>query len=191
LVETLPRTRDSRALILRAARQEFAEHGFAGARMARVAQAANVNKQLIFYYFKSKTGLYSAATQAPPPTADIEPAGRAGPPERLRQVVNRLATYLEERPEIAMALHDREADLRVHGAGREFASTALRELTEVISRGQGMGYFRDDLDPSLASRQALALVTGLHALGTGPADGLDAARWGSAASDLLVRAFAW
>jgi AcrR family transcriptional regulator len=184
----MTRARDSKALILGAARREFAEHGYAGARVARVAELAKVNKQLIFYYFKSKTGLYAAAT-APPDAEAESPAGDT-PPNRLRHVLNRLASYLAARPEIAMALGDREAAFR-GGAAQEFVRAALQELTEVISRGQGMGYFRDDLDPGLGARQSLALLTGERALTPHSADGMDASRWSAAASDLLLRAFAW
>ena len=52
---------NARALrIVDAARREFARAGFDGARMDRVARAAAVNKQLLFYYFQSKRGLFNA-----------------------------------------------------------------------------------------------------------------------------------
>jgi len=51
---------ESRAAILRAAAQEFAELGIAGARTDAIARAARVNKALIYYYFKDKETLYGA-----------------------------------------------------------------------------------------------------------------------------------
>ena len=51
---------ESRAAILRAAAQEFAEHGIAGARTDAIAHAANVNKALLYYYFRDKETLYGA-----------------------------------------------------------------------------------------------------------------------------------
>jgi TetR/AcrR family transcriptional regulator len=50
----------SRAALLDAALTEFAEHGFAGARVAAIADRAGVNKQLISYHFGGKLGLYRA-----------------------------------------------------------------------------------------------------------------------------------
>src|SRR5712664_1450898 len=50
----------SRAAILRAAAQEFAEHGIAGARTEAIAREARVNKALLYYYFKDKETLYGA-----------------------------------------------------------------------------------------------------------------------------------
>ncbi len=44
--------------ILRAAKKEFSERGFSGARMSGIARRAAVNKALIHYYFKDKETLY-------------------------------------------------------------------------------------------------------------------------------------
>jgi TetR/AcrR family transcriptional regulator len=51
---------ESRAAILQAAAQEFAENGIAGARTDAIAHAAKVNKALLYYYFQDKETLYSA-----------------------------------------------------------------------------------------------------------------------------------
>src|ERR1700721_4224276 len=49
--------------ILRAAIREFSEHGLAGAPTEAIAESAHVNKALLYYYFKSKSGLYQAAIE--------------------------------------------------------------------------------------------------------------------------------
>jgi AcrR family transcriptional regulator len=49
---------ESRAAILQAAAREFAEHGVAGARTDAIAREAQVNKALLYYYFKDKETLY-------------------------------------------------------------------------------------------------------------------------------------
>jgi AcrR family transcriptional regulator len=57
------RPRDARAtseLILTAATSEFARHGYAGARIDRIADAAGANKRLIYLYFGDKDRLYAA-----------------------------------------------------------------------------------------------------------------------------------
>jgi TetR/AcrR family transcriptional regulator len=51
---------ESRAAILQAAAHEFAEHGIAGARTDAIAREAEVNKALLYYYFKDKETLYDA-----------------------------------------------------------------------------------------------------------------------------------
>jgi TetR/AcrR family transcriptional regulator len=60
-----PRTAGaSRSAILEHAIAEFAAMGVAGARTAAIAEAAGVNKALLYYYFKDKESLYSASLHA-------------------------------------------------------------------------------------------------------------------------------
>jgi len=58
------RADQTRARILDAAIGEFSENGLAGARTEHIAEAAGVNKALLYYYFKSKQALYAAALEA-------------------------------------------------------------------------------------------------------------------------------
>ena len=56
-----PKLSNDRALrIVVAARDEFARRGLAGARVEQIARRAGVNKQLLFYYYHSKRGLFQA-----------------------------------------------------------------------------------------------------------------------------------
>ncbi|MDV7988583.1 TetR/AcrR family transcriptional regulator [Rhodococcus sp. IEGM 1374] len=50
----------TRRRLLDAAEAEFAQHGLAGARVARIADAGGANKQAIYAYFGDKTGLFDA-----------------------------------------------------------------------------------------------------------------------------------
>lgn len=50
----------TKELILRAAEEEFALRGYAGARTQEIAKKAGVNKALIHYYYKDKASLYQA-----------------------------------------------------------------------------------------------------------------------------------
>jgi AcrR family transcriptional regulator len=64
-----PGPRDERgvlaARIVAAAREEFAEHGWAGTTLRAVARAADVDPALVYHYFGSKEGLLDAATNPP------------------------------------------------------------------------------------------------------------------------------
>jgi AcrR family transcriptional regulator len=76
----------TRRRLLDAAATEFAEHGIAGARVDRIASAAQSNKAQIYHYFTSKDGLFDAVLRelaedtlrdAPIDTTDLpEYAGR-------------------------------------------------------------------------------------------------------------------
>jgi TetR/AcrR family transcriptional regulator len=57
------RADQTRARILEAATNEFSANGLAGARTERIAEAAGVNKALLYYYFRSKQELYNAALE--------------------------------------------------------------------------------------------------------------------------------
>jgi AcrR family transcriptional regulator len=64
--------RDARATktnLLRAATDEFAQHGIAGARVDRIAATAGYNKNLIYVHFGSKEQLFDAVFEAA--TAEI------------------------------------------------------------------------------------------------------------------------
>lgn len=58
------RSDQTRHRILQAAIREFSEHGLAGARTGSIADTAQVNKALLYYYFRDKEGLYTAALEA-------------------------------------------------------------------------------------------------------------------------------
>ena len=78
--------------ILAAALQEFSAKGINGARVDAIAARAGVNKQLLYYYFGSKNGLFRAvlrerlAERAP----ESAHADREGP-QRLAELQDRLA----------------------------------------------------------------------------------------------------
>lgn len=54
----------TKSAILKAALEEFAGHGVAGARTDAIANAAGVNKALLYYYFKDKETLYGATIES-------------------------------------------------------------------------------------------------------------------------------
>src|SRR5437773_11464872 len=61
LAAVQPATRNperSRERILAAAFKEFAAHGFAGARVDRIARRAGINKRMLYHYFGDKEGLF-------------------------------------------------------------------------------------------------------------------------------------
>src|SRR5712691_4655173 len=53
----------TRQRLLAAATAEFSEHGFAGARIDRIAQRAGTNKRMIYAYFGDKEQLLEAVME--------------------------------------------------------------------------------------------------------------------------------
>ncbi len=94
--------------ILAAARSEFIEFGFHGARTQAIADRCGVNKALLHYYFRSKERLYEAVLQdiAQTMRAAMEVQLEEGDPgEDIRSLLRRIiATYigtLQHNPDIA------------------------------------------------------------------------------------------
>jgi TetR/AcrR family transcriptional regulator len=98
----LTRADQTRKRILRAAVREFSAHGLSGARTEAIAESAGANKALLYYYFKSKSGLYAAAIEevsgkvVDDALAALNPAYSAG--ERLlRTALNHFDRVLTQR----------------------------------------------------------------------------------------------
>jgi len=148
---------NSRALrILTAAHDEFAKRGFDGARVEEIARRAGVNKQLVFYYYRSKRGLFQAVLARG--ARDLEQALTAvgaSPGQPLVQLRAALAAQFR--------FLARNADLVkvLTRAGRSEArpfAPAINQLVVLLAEGQGLGEVRGDLDPHLTASQALVLM---------------------------------
>src|SRR5689334_7748140 len=63
----------TREKILRAARSQFARHGYDGATVRRIAAAARVDPKLVLHYFESKDGVFMAAMDFPFDPAEAIP----------------------------------------------------------------------------------------------------------------------
>ena len=179
--------------IVAAARVEFATRGFEGARVDRIARAARVNKQLVFYYFHSKRALFQVVLQQA--VAELEGAladlpDRGGRPlDRLRASLLAQFDLLASRPQLVALLSKSD---RADAA--PFAP-AVRRLVVLLAEGQGTGRVRDDVDPHLVAAQALVLMIAylnLESLIAGSAPPLGAdepalrERWKRSAVELVL-----
>ena len=188
---------DSRLRIEAAAREEFRQHGFDGARIDRIARLSGLNKQLIYYYFGSKRELYSHTIRQAANRVRIDPTLRrtlAGTPaDRLRVLLTTMVDRVARAPEIARALLQREGNAETATDAGRLMSELAEELGQEISRGQGLGYYRDDADPGLLGRQAVALLVGWGVLQGARGDQTDGdvTGWADATAGLLGRALAW
>src|SRR5258708_21334541 len=104
-----PKLSNDRALrIVTAAREEFSRRGFDGARVDQIARRAGVNKQLLFYYFHSKRGLFTAVLARG--AAELEqalaalPATGDRPIERIRAALAAQFDFLAGHPDLVTLL---------------------------------------------------------------------------------------
>ena len=135
--------------ILRAAEQNFAERGLAGARIGAIARAARVNKALLYYYFASKEELHrftldtlfqQLRTQI---GAALERPG--SPREQLLRYINAYFDFMMAHPNYPRLFAAR-VDEPGAAAARDWCSEYLRplhqRLTAVIRAGIAKGEFR-------------------------------------------------
>lgn len=104
-----PGPRDERgvlaARIVAAARDEFAEHGWAGTTIRAIARAADVDPALVYHYFGSKEKLLDAATNPPQKWLDNIATVWATPVEQLGAAVLSLMLASWEDEEVGPTLH--------------------------------------------------------------------------------------
>jgi AcrR family transcriptional regulator len=176
---------DRREALLDAAAQEFGNKGFAGSRVDAIARRAGVNKQLIFYYFGTKRGLFDAMVERGSPPQRSQTTTSAPATEQLRTAVSSMLHWLDANPTARCALFDPATDPK---AATDLLAAIERPVRTAISAGQGLGYFRDSADPDRVARQAVVLCAGWHAM-NGAAGPRDA--WLDGAVDTLLRTLAW
>jgi len=153
-----PRSRDadrSQLAILASARDEFSQHGLAGARMDSIAERAGLNKRLIYYYFGSKDDLFLAVLEGT--YADIRQAEQrlhledVEPVEAIRRLVSFTWHYYLEHPEFITLLNSENLHRAVHLKRseriQEMNSPLINLLDDVLDRGRRSGVFRDGIDP--------------------------------------------
>lgn len=153
-----PRSRDadrSQLAILTSARDEFAQHGLAGARMDRIAERAELNKRLIYYYFGSKDDLFLAVLERT--YADIRQAeqrlhlGEIEPVEAIRRLISFTWNYYLEHPEFITLLNSenlhRAAHLKRSPDIQQMNSPLIQLLDTVLERGKREQLFHAGVDP--------------------------------------------
>lgn len=93
-----PQGNEARLRVLAAAVEEFARHGFAGARIRSIIESARANVAAVNYYFGGKDGLYRATLMSLAVRMDPLDAARVralrGAPERLTAAVAQILLRL-------------------------------------------------------------------------------------------------
>jgi len=170
MVDNRQPARSRRADILAAAEREFAGVGYAGARIERIAEAAGVNKQLLFHYFDSKSGLFRAVLDSILARHDSRDGAGDDPGQALRSQLTALERLARQTPGLVSILSDsRDASAfpaDAANAAREWLERVHSRLAGALEDGQRRGYYRDDIDPAQVARFGVAAALGVGAFGT-------------------------
>jgi TetR/AcrR family transcriptional regulator len=151
-------TRDpeaARARIMAAATAEFATHGFAGARMDRIAQSAPVAKGLLFHHFGSKEGLYRAVLERIyamlRERQDEYRLAEYGPLEGMRRLVVDTFRSFREMPEITALMNEenlhRARHLSTVARVPMLYNPLFEAMAELLRQGREQGIIRAEADP--------------------------------------------
>lgn len=145
----------SQAAILAAATQEFAQFGLAGARMDAIAEKAQLNKRLIYYYFQDKDQLFQAVLEQS--YRQIREEEKAlnlealEPAAAMRALVEFTWNYYIAHPEFLTLLNSanlhRARHLQNSQRARAMNSPLIELLADILERGRRTGQFRGGIDP--------------------------------------------
>jgi AcrR family transcriptional regulator len=155
---TLPeRQRDAertRMEILEVATREFADQGFAGARVDEIASQTRTTKRMIYYYFGSKEQLFVevlerayATIRAAEQTIDVD---HLDPAAAIRRLAELTFDHHESHPDFIRLVSIENIHRAEHIAGRDdFAgqnSPVIELIEKILARGRHEGSFRRDVD---------------------------------------------
>jgi len=161
------RDRDTtQALLLEAAERLFVRKGFDGARIDEVAGLADVNKRMIYAYFKDKVGLWHEVLEhclarlVDATRGELDPNADAR--EQATQVIRRYVDFLAVNPGIVrlLAWESLNDGRRPGPRVDEALARGLEDLHGILKRGVERGTFRADLDPQLIVLGIVHLCSG-------------------------------
>lgn len=145
----------TRRNIIDVATEEFADTGFSGARVDKIAARTKTSKRMIYYYFGGKEGLYIAVLEEAyrnirsiEATLDL---AQKSPDEALRTLVAFTFDYQNAHPEFVRLVMNENILNGIYVARSKAIQrlnvAAIDALRELLARGQRDGIFRRDLDP--------------------------------------------
>jgi AcrR family transcriptional regulator len=147
-----PRAELTRAKILKASLHEFAHFGLAGARVDVIARRAGVNKQVLYYHFGSKEGLFRATLasvydQPFPDNLFVGSKPRASPTEEMRELISVLFLHFRNIEEGTALIghenlyHGKHLTPGLSKTIQTSVSPIIERIRAVLTRGQREGAF--------------------------------------------------
>ncbi|HXV93423.1 MAG TPA: TetR family transcriptional regulator [Pseudonocardia sp.] len=150
-----PAGADTRAQLLAAARAEFAERGYDGATVRRIAERAGVDPAMVNHWFGGKEALFTASLDIPVDPAAILPQILPGDPEKLgERILDRFLTLWDGTSGAPLAALIRSV------ASHEAAARLMREFVARVVLGRVVGAVAPD-QPELRAALCGTQIIGL------------------------------
>jgi len=145
---------NNRQRILEVAVDLFAHKGYDAVSVREIAEAAEVTKPVIYYYFKNKRDLHdqliSEAFQEANAIHESIYRSDAAPDEKLRQLMQAHFHFCLDNPDRIKLLFDAMAGQNNIDEAKTFQDDAMknfRVFSDFIRQGQNSGHFSEQLDP--------------------------------------------
>jgi TetR/AcrR family transcriptional regulator len=146
-----------REKILKLAMEEFGRIGFEGARVDRIAERCNVSKNMLYYYFKSKEGLFVASLERM--YEEVRDRQRdlsvraSDPLMAMEQLIEHTFSALESNPNAIRLMNEenkhRAKYIRKSARMRDLYNPLVETISFILERGRKDGVFRSALDPAI------------------------------------------
>src|SRR4029450_7506633 len=144
-----------RLRVLEAAKQEFASHGLAGARVDRIAAQAGANKRMLYYHVGKKDDLYLAVLEGSYEKIRAEERGldleHLEPPKAIERLIDFTWNYFLRNPEFLALLNTenlvKARHLKRSTKVKSMHSPFVEMIRTVVTRGVESGDFRVAVDP--------------------------------------------
>src|ERR1700742_1299261 len=141
--------------ILDAAKEEFASHGLAGARVDRIAAKAGANKRMLYYHVGKKDELYLAVLEGAYEKIRVEERGldleHLDPPEAIERLIHFTWNYFLRNPEFLALLNTENVakarHLKRSTKVKSMHSPFVEMIRTVVQRGVASGDFVVAVDP--------------------------------------------
>ncbi|MEV6653751.1 TetR family transcriptional regulator [Streptomyces sp. NPDC051219] len=161
----------TRARLLDAAFTEFAAYGIAGARVDRIAEAAQANKRLIYVYFGNKEQLFDAVLQRA-----LEIGAETVPfdPQDLPGYAGAVFDHLHAHPALMRLLLWKQLE---RPGTTEVEAKSYRDKIALVAEAQRRGHLDPAHDPVDILTLVLALTQAWFAAVGGPGTDADGASW--------------
>ena len=146
-----------REKILKQATEEFARIGFEGARVDRIAERSRLSKSMLYYYFKSKEGLFVAALERMyqglrEQQKDLS-VRASDPIAAMEQLIQHTFYALKNNPSAIRLMNEenkhRGKYIRKSGRMRDLYNPLVETIGFILERGLNDGVFRSGLDPTI------------------------------------------
>ncbi|MCU0576900.1 MAG: TetR family transcriptional regulator [Desulfobacterota bacterium] len=135
--------------ILVAAREEFAQKGFAGARVDGIARRAGVNKATLYYQIGDKKALYAEVIHDVVGTAAMKIAegirDEVSPEDKIRTYIKILAKTFDDNPQMPRIIMREIASggQNLPGVFFQDLMSIIATLTDIIDQGRASGVFAE------------------------------------------------